>query len=122
MALFSARRGVRQISWTAVGTPEGMDTHREWLAGQAGGSETARAVYADLLGAVDEKGLLRHEVVVSVTVDRRKLRVRRRPGGLTVGALRWRRWSPHSRWQARRLLRPARSARNCPVRATQSGG
>lgn len=84
LALFSARRGVRQISWTAVGTPEGMDTHREWLAGQAGGSETARAVYADLLGAVDEKGLLRHEVVVSVTVDRRKLRVRRRPGGLTV--------------------------------------
>lgn len=69
---------VAHLSWSDLACPSGLEEHRAWLGGLARGEAQgqARASYAELLaGAVGTATA--HEVIVSLTVARDRLRRRR---------------------------------------------
>ena len=85
MSVFSTRRVVTQVAWTAVGTPSGMGEHLAWADAQGEGAERSGAAwqaYGELVASVSGR-VAEHTVLLSVTVSRARLVHRRRPSGET---------------------------------------
>ncbi len=87
-AFCTERSPVAQVRWTEWAAPAGLDESLAYLDEHAGQTETSAAVayYRDLLAQAGPMST-EHEVLVTVTVDRRRLRSRRRgPADRTAAA------------------------------------
>ncbi|MDP9401771.1 MAG: hypothetical protein M3P85_00225 [Actinomycetota bacterium] len=80
LASFCAERGpVSRVTWTEWAASAGVAEHERFVAARGSGPEDSEAVrsYRELLDAAGPLAT-RHEVIVTVTVDLRRLRARRR--------------------------------------------
>ena len=75
---------VTHLAWSDLAAPSGLEAHRAWRAGLAGGEACpeARASYDELLAGATALATA-HDVVVTVTVSRERLAGRGRDDGGT---------------------------------------
>lgn len=81
--------GVAHVSWSDFARPSGLDEHRRWLADDAHAREGVGAPvasYEDLLAEAPARAMS-HDIVITLTVDRRHLGAARLGSGTVAARL-----------------------------------
>jgi hypothetical protein len=83
------RSPVVQVAWQEWAHPVGSDVHRQFLASVGIGDRNDDPVVADYLALLDQQApvTVAHDVLVSVTIDQRRVRQRRTVTSRLAGAV-----------------------------------